>query len=827
MAGCSEGGGGDGEVACCGVGDTSPGTIVWVRRRNGSWWPGRILGPDELPPSQIMSPRSGTPVKLLGREDASVDWYNIEKSKRVKAFRCGEFDACIEKAEATEGTSVKKREKYARREDAILHALELEKKLLASKHQTQGSRPANVSVCSKHNKDLGSTRYKSKKSKKRKGITASSDIKKEAEQYVLHAGSKRNFQDSPTWGISDNLFGNHLGDISHVRHIQAGENLDSKEKITTAEKIRSDGSDFDESIEKCDRRQPLVQILHSSPKLPHQSQHNDGYGDVLTQGEMDRSPANYRAKRSRYVFLPTDSGETHSHSDLPSVQVASTGGDFETESYLHHPAFSEEQTSSDLVEKHIYESSERECSESETEDDAELLQCSDLILHPASHAHDPYFLPASVKFRHANIDADADELTYSSYMCQVNESEEDGSSELGVSQWHMKGKRNSRNAPKRSDMADGNPWLDKSDGFMEGSPYKINGRNPREGSMQIPNQQLLGQNFYQNEEVNYDSEETDFFEDTGHSEVNLYHGRTYSSCLKATRDFSRSYSYFNDYGNDSSKVSPLNRDSDKIFHFDRNAYWSGPSFYQKYSSRLGGRGPMLFDVDLKVQASYQGEHVPLVSLMSRLNGKAIVGHPVQIEILEDGSTDHLVFCGDVSLEGRTGGQPAWCTGRRTAMQRIPRSNPSGALDCDDEGTLAYPDWEMKPDFRKYSNSDFRKYSNSNHQVKVDKKSISNVRRPSASKSQKKQSKKASLSSQKVRTLSSISTGKKHHGVGGQAKAHKQSGIFGGLIKPGGVPLVTCVPAKVAFTRILEAVGRPPLAVAHRVRMASPALRDPS
>jgi hypothetical protein len=160
-----------------------------------------------------------------------------------------------------------------------------------------------------------------------------------------------------------------------VRHIQAGENLDSKEKITTAEKIRSDGSDFDESIEKCDRRQPLVQILHSSPKLPHQSQHNDGYGDVLTQGEMDRSPANYRAKRSRYVFLPTDSGETHSHSDLPSVQVASTGGDFETESYLHHPAFSEEQTSSDLVEKHIYESSERECSESETEDDAELLQC--------------------------------------------------------------------------------------------------------------------------------------------------------------------------------------------------------------------------------------------------------------------------------------------------------------------------------------------------------------------------------------------------------------------------------------------------------------------
>ncbi|KAF0888677.1 hypothetical protein E2562_016476 [Oryza meyeriana var. granulata] len=37
MAGCSKrgGGGGDGEAACCGVGDTSPGTIVWVRRRSG------------------------------------------------------------------------------------------------------------------------------------------------------------------------------------------------------------------------------------------------------------------------------------------------------------------------------------------------------------------------------------------------------------------------------------------------------------------------------------------------------------------------------------------------------------------------------------------------------------------------------------------------------------------------------------------------------------------------------------------------------------------------------------------------------------------------
>lgn len=58
------------------------------------------------------------------------DWYNLEKSKRVKAFRCGEFDDCIERAEASLGMPTRKREKYARREDAILHALELEKELL-------------------------------------------------------------------------------------------------------------------------------------------------------------------------------------------------------------------------------------------------------------------------------------------------------------------------------------------------------------------------------------------------------------------------------------------------------------------------------------------------------------------------------------------------------------------------------------------------------------------------------------------------------------------------------------------------------------------------
>ncbi|KAE9606502.1 putative PWWP domain-containing protein [Lupinus albus] len=123
--------------------DCGVGSIVWVRRRNGSWWPGQILASDNLSAS-----RSGTPVKLLGREDASVDWYNFEKSKRVKLFRCGEFDGCIERVESTQGMPLKKREKYARREDAILHALELERQML-KKQEKLGAPQTDVAFRAK------------------------------------------------------------------------------------------------------------------------------------------------------------------------------------------------------------------------------------------------------------------------------------------------------------------------------------------------------------------------------------------------------------------------------------------------------------------------------------------------------------------------------------------------------------------------------------------------------------------------------------------------------------------------------------------------------
>ncbi|EPS60051.1 hypothetical protein M569_14754, partial [Genlisea aurea] len=99
------------------------GGLVWVRQKNGSWWPGKILNPEELPESRVAAPKSGTPLMLLGKKGTTVHWFNLEKSKRIKAFHCGEYEDCIEKAKSASNKGIRK---GGRLEDAILKALELE-----------------------------------------------------------------------------------------------------------------------------------------------------------------------------------------------------------------------------------------------------------------------------------------------------------------------------------------------------------------------------------------------------------------------------------------------------------------------------------------------------------------------------------------------------------------------------------------------------------------------------------------------------------------------------------------------------------------------------
>ncbi|XP_052210703.1 uncharacterized protein At1g51745-like [Diospyros lotus] len=128
--------------------DCRAGKLVWVQRKNGSWWPGRVVEPNELSPFPLVPSKPGTPVKLLGREDSRVDWYNLEKSKRIKAFRCREFDDCIERAESSHSQAnvLRRIAKYARREDAILHALELEKLELQKRYKAPEEKQART-IC--------------------------------------------------------------------------------------------------------------------------------------------------------------------------------------------------------------------------------------------------------------------------------------------------------------------------------------------------------------------------------------------------------------------------------------------------------------------------------------------------------------------------------------------------------------------------------------------------------------------------------------------------------------------------------------------------------
>lgn len=52
--------------------NASVGRLVWVRLRNGSWWPGQTLLHEEVPESPLLSPKLGTPIKLLGRDDVGM-----------------------------------------------------------------------------------------------------------------------------------------------------------------------------------------------------------------------------------------------------------------------------------------------------------------------------------------------------------------------------------------------------------------------------------------------------------------------------------------------------------------------------------------------------------------------------------------------------------------------------------------------------------------------------------------------------------------------------------------------------------------------------------
>lgn len=837
-----------------------------MRRRNGSWWPGRILGPNELAASHLMSPRSGTPVKLLGREDASVDWYNLEKSKRVKAFRCGEFDDCIERAESSQGIPIRKREKYARREDAILHALELEKQHLEKKQQKLGIASSctsnKTSVIFKNefgNSSPSESHLRSNEARDHKKIVnLKSDLLSKRRdplneqkgmgnplyaqnvKYTKRAGwEDDNSENLPRMkGLQDfglrtarskgnvstlvpcegsqqplSINGRVLVSSSGVHNMGTPNHASTVNNSLAIKRKRSQSGLIEESlVKRRDRRRPLVQVLQSTAKLPmgQSLKSNDDGPSISIQREKEHMGLNYRAKRSRCVYLPCESSDYLDHAGFPSERMQLSASHVGTNNCVHPGSLSEETTSSGLIEARESDSSEGDDSDLNMEKEAAGLSDPSNSGRYVRHNDSVPRVPAQLG-NGSNEELD-DALPFS-----LHEQTADAAADMRGSKWQLKGKRNTRSLIKRPmeimDSRDYDTIADKCNGSIHGSYYEGKGSTVR--ASRSDRQQALGQvGYHRSEGLSYGYDEDDLIEnDLVQTHMVGFTNKKYPLPSKASsRDRGRSNNNINSLDGDFCGMPLSVWEGDRLSQEALGGYWEDPDecFDPLYVDRPGdGMGSMFVNVDLKVQASYQGERVPLVSLMSRLNGKAIIGHPVQIEAMEDGSSDFLLsandFCEEApEIDGNTGLPQVWRTARRTAMYRVPRPHPSSALR-EEADHLPSSDLEIRPSVKK----SYAGYLN--HKVRPMKKSFSHIRRPLPEKKfPKKLLKKISLSSQKTRTLSSIAIEQKFSGKSREQKLSGKDEDADGSIKPKEVvPSVTCVPVKLVFSRILEAVGRFP------------------
>ncbi|KAK8545588.1 hypothetical protein V6N13_066861 [Hibiscus sabdariffa] len=761
------------------------GSIVWVRRRNGSWWPGKILGLEELPASHLASPRTGTPVKLLGREDASVDWYNLEKSKRVKAFRCGEFDDCIERAESSQGMPPKKREKYARREDAILHALELERELLRKQGKLEKPSNARCKSSGSAKKDscgsdisigeLGNTKSNQSRSQDTsiKGETVSSPVHLQKDK----AGNQ------PT---SEN---DHAEIIPRMRGLQdlGRKPAYAKQKVTTLGALDVD-----------DTPSPSTRV--SRMRRPtHMINGGERRGGIL------------RAKRSRCMYLPPESFDALNYREIPQNQIDMSPSHFlECDSYPFRRLLNEDDAS-EFLEDVESDSSESTSSESESDTSETEPDMDEDINSPsgATVSMDPRlgaFQRPDTLGGGSMGQGESDESSLSGEISHFYPNEPLSMNEA-VSKWQLKGKRNIRNLAKRS--------IDAAE--IRGYDGSTHGLYPEERV--TFRKSLLGQ-----------SNRNHVFEDdvdVAGLSANDFGAQMYgfdgTGSLYIPRDLSRSRNRFNHSIRDWEGMPWENHAAvkrewgNKVWHFD-------PKFYG-YSHFGGKRRSMLIDVDLKVEASYQKEPVPIVSLMSKLDGKAIIGHPIQIEALDDNSTESLLstngyFSNGLMNHGHTSLPPVWRTAKRTNL-RVPRPHRPFALGSYEAAEYHSLDHERKPPFKKYN------VGSSNYNAGLVKTSISPVPgSPTDRQLQKKPPKKVSLfSSQKTRTLSSIGI---DHNFSSKPTHDSSKCQMDGLIKPesSGPTTVACIPVKLVFSRLLEKINRPPSKAASKVILStSDAVRD--
>lgn len=202
-------------------------------------------------------------------------------------------------------------------------------------------------------------------------------------------------------------------------------------------------------------------------------------------------------------------------------------------------------------------------------------------------------------------------------------------------------------------------------------------------------------------------------------------------------------------------------------HSIMRGHWDEQEYIDPFSvnrHHVGSRTLMLIDVDLKVQANNYRRDVPMISLMSKLNGHAIIGHPIPIEALESGSSENHT---DYFLTDTPTLPSVWRTGRRTANSRVPRpflNGESKQYPHLQKGNMTHKGFSQYPIDRKFSTP----------------------------------KKNSPSSNQKVRMLSSI-----------RSEDQQPLDPRNSLIKTENLPTtVACIPVKLVFSRLHEElVGR--------------------
>ncbi|KAI3874191.1 hypothetical protein MKW92_053585 [Papaver armeniacum] len=611
--------------------DPSVGTLVWVRRRNGSWWPGRIMGMHELPDACVISAKNQTPVKFLGRDNVNMDWYNFDTTRRVKAFHCAEFRDCIEKAKASKGCQVmvggKRAVKYARREDAILHALELEKESETQKHEVV---IRAVGGTRKEHKDVDAEGNKQELTQS--GISFEDPNDSTLKLHSLLKKRRKTPNDSEDDGSEGVKRMRGIEDLVNGVVAKGKANVKCKTEVLVPVKNTpsiSEPKEEDKLTHVFDKR--FWSIQHwclfrfcddGSGSVPSYYQEIKDRKDSMLDSMVDSSVLIYSSKD-----FPTGLGQKQTSPDASESRnselssISEIPEDDFSDSSLYDVPFMDDETLCQGVPLEVYEPTRLSGQSSQVKSIS--LSCEGL---------DKYGSTSFTTEHHHNSSR---------------------KTKKGTSKWQLKGKRNSRSLGKKTNdmLYLGNPENRdvEADDFLPGTSYMD------EFGVSI------------NPEVHADTLDESFLsEDDGggwseHDDDDVADpSYDYSSKFKKQRSkkkkgrmsaHGRGGKFMSLSSNKSGVGRPQTEGSLAVLsQKDPRSASHHQSFFlgnsrndvSDVSSINFQWGSSLFDVNLEVRASYSGQSVPLVSLMSKYSGKAIVGHPLTVEVCSYGYCDILL-----------------------------------------------------------------------------------------------------------------------------------------------------------------------------------------